>query len=39
LRKFTGKEVVGLCEVGLGLDDLVRQGGRQVTQQAIEAEL
>lgn len=39
MSKFTEKEVVGLSEVGLGLDDLVRQGARQVIQQAIEAEL
>lgn len=29
----------GLQEVGLGLDELVRRGARQVLQQAIEAEL
>ena len=39
MSKFTEKEVVGLSEVGLGLDELVRQGARQVIQQAIEAEL
>ena len=39
MSKFTEKEVVGLSECGLGLDDLVRQGARQVIQQAIEAEL
>src|ERR1700757_4335679 len=39
MSKFTEKEVIGLSEVGLGLDDLVRQGARQVIQQAIEAEL
>jgi putative transposase len=39
MSKFTEKEVVGLSEVSLGLDDLVRQGARQVIQQAIEAEL
>jgi Transposase, Mutator family len=33
------KEVIGLSETGLGLDELVRQGARQVIQQAIEAEL
>ena len=26
MSKFTEKEVIGLSEVGLGLDDLVRQG-------------
>jgi putative transposase len=39
MSKFTEREVVGLSEGGLGLDDLVRQGARQVIQQAIEAEL
>jgi len=39
MSKFTGKEVLGLSEGGLGLDDLVRRGARQVIQQAIEAEL
>lgn len=29
----------GLPEIGIGLDDLVRRGARQVIQQAIEAEL
>ncbi|EIF32458.1 transposase [Burkholderia sp. Ch1-1] len=33
------KAVVGLSGVGLGLDELVRHGARQVIQQAIEAEL
>ena len=39
MSKFTEKAVVGLSEVGLGLDELVRHGARQVIQQAIEAEL
>jgi transposase-like protein len=39
MSKFTEKEVVGLSGVGLGLDDLVRQGARQMIPQAIEAEL
>ena len=30
---------IGLQEIGLSLDDLVRRGARQVIQQAIEAEL
>ena len=30
---------MGLQEIGLGLDDLVRRGARQVIQQAIEVEL
>jgi putative transposase len=39
MSKFTEKAVTGLSETGLGLDELVRQGARQVIQQAIEAEL
>jgi transposase-like protein len=39
MNKFTEKAVGGLSEVGLGLDELVRHGARQVLQQAIEAEL
>jgi transposase-like protein len=39
MSKFTEKEVVGLSGVGLGLDEMVRRGARQVIQQAIEAEL
>jgi putative transposase len=41
MNKFTEKEVTGLSEIGLGLglDELVRHGARQVIQQAIEAEL
>src|ERR1700712_1563064 len=39
MNKFTEKEVVGLSGIGLGLDELVRHGARQVIQQAIEAEL
>ncbi|MGF6301428.1 hypothetical protein OKW43_003423 [Paraburkholderia sp. WC7.3g] len=39
MNKFTEKEVVGLSGAGLGLDELVRHGARQVIQQAIEAEL
>jgi len=39
MSKFTEKEVIGLSQGGLGLDDLVRQGAREVIQQAIEAEL
>ena len=30
---------IGLQEIGVSLDDLVRRGARQVIQQAIEAEL
>jgi hypothetical protein len=39
MSKETEKAVGGLSGVGLGLDELVRQGARQVIQQAIEAEL
>ena len=39
MSKDTEKAVVGLSGVGLGLDELVRHGARQVIQQAIEAEL
>jgi transposase-like protein len=39
MSKDTEKAVVGLSGVGLGLDELIRQGARQVIQQAIEAEL
>jgi transposase-like protein len=33
------KQAAGLSEIALGLDDLIRQGARQVIEQAIEAEL
>ncbi|WP_139111350.1 hypothetical protein, partial [Ralstonia pickettii] len=36
MSKDTEKAVVGLSGVGLGLDELVRHGARQVIQQAIE---
>ncbi|SOE86866.1 Transposase, Mutator family [Burkholderia sp. YR290] len=39
MSKFTEEAVIGLSESGLGLDELVRHGARQVIQQAIEAEL
>ena len=39
MSKDTEKAVVGLSGVGLGLDELVRHGARQVIQPAIEAEL
>jgi hypothetical protein len=39
VSKDTEKAVVGLSGAGLGLDELVRHGARQVVQQAIEAEL
>lgn len=39
MSKDKEKAVVGLSEIGVGLDDLVRRGARQVIQGAIEAEL
>lgn len=39
MNKRNENQSVGLSEIGLGLDDLIRRGARQVIQQAIEAEL
>lgn len=39
MNKRNEKQSVGLPEIGLGLDDLIHRGARQVIQQAIEAEL
>lgn len=39
MKKGNEKQSGGLPEIGLGLDDLIRRGARQVIQQAIEAEL
>lgn len=39
MKENIGKQTGGLAEIGLGLEDLIRQGARQVIQQAIEAEL
>jgi putative transposase len=39
MRKDKQETTNGLPEIGLGLDELVRRGARQVIQQAIEAEL
>lgn len=39
MTKSNEKQAVGLSEIGLGLDDLIRRGARQVIEQAIEAEL
>lgn len=39
MKKSNEKHAVGLPEIGLGLDDLIRRGARDVIQQAIEAEL
>jgi transposase-like protein len=39
MKKSNEKQSGGLPEIGLGLDDLIRRGARDVIQQAIEAEL
>jgi hypothetical protein len=39
MSKDKGKEAVGLSEIGLGLDELIRRGARRVIQEAIEVEL
>ncbi len=39
MRKDKQEQAVGLEEIGMSLDDIVRRGARQVIQQAIEAEL
>lgn len=39
MKKRNEEQAIGLSGIGLGLDDLIRQGARQVIQQAIEAEL
>jgi len=39
MKNRNEKQSSGLSEIGLGLDDLIRQGARQVIQQAVEAEL
>jgi transposase-like protein len=39
MKKSNEKQSGGLPEIGLGLDDLIRRGAREVIQQAIEAEL
>jgi transposase-like protein len=39
MKKRTEEQAAGPSEIGLGLDDLIRRGARQVIQQAIEAEL
>lgn len=38
MKKSNEKQAVGLSEIGLGLDDIIRRGARDVIQQAIEAE-
>lgn len=39
MKQNTHKQGASLAEIGLGLDDLIRRGARQVIEQAIEAEL
>ena len=39
MRKDKQNQEIGLQEIGMSLDDVVRRGARQVIQQAIEAEL
>lgn len=39
MKKGNEKQSSGPSEIGLGLDDLIRRGARQVIEQAIEAEL
>ena len=39
MNKDKEEQGMGLAEIGLSLDDLVRRGARQVIQQAIELEL
>lgn len=39
MHKDKQETQTGLPEIGIGLDELVRRGARQVIQQAIEAEL
>lgn len=38
MKQNTHKQAAGLAEIGLGLDELIRRGARQVIQQALEAE-
>lgn len=39
MKQNSEKALPGLAEIGLGLEDLIRQGARQIIQQAVEAEL
>ena len=39
MKKSNEKQASGLAEIGLGLDDLIRRGAREIIQQAIETEL
>jgi len=39
MKQNSEKTLPGLAEIGLGLEDLIRRGARDVIQQAVEAEL
>ena len=39
MKQSNEKQAAGLSEIGLGLDDIIRRGARDVIQQAIETEL
>lgn len=39
MKQSNENQSAGLSEIGLGLDDIIRRGARDVIQQAIEAEL
>ena len=39
MKQNSEKALPGLAEIGLGLEDLIRRGAREVIQQAVEAEL
>ncbi len=39
MKQNSEKTLTGLGEIGLGLEDLIRRGAREVIQQAVEAEL
>ena len=39
MNKNKQEPVVGLAEIGVGLDEMIRRGARQVIEQAIEAEV
>ncbi len=39
MKQNSEKALPGLVEIGLGLEDLIRRGAREVIQQAVEAEL
>jgi len=39
MKQNSEKTLPGLAEIGLGLEDLIRRGARQIIQQAVEVEL